>query len=202
MRIHTMTMAVLASASVAGCYHHRAEPEPTVYPTTTVRTGTTVSDTVVTHSAPATSATDMSNMGGMSHPATNSSNEEERSERRSGRRAVHMGIEALERAQSEIGRAGHHFGGHRAATTESVNRALRELRLASGQEARDAREGTDTPRKARVEGRELHTALADLEHARADMEHAAHGFSGRRQAALAAVDAAIRDIRRAAESEK
>jgi hypothetical protein len=44
--------------------------------------------------------------------------------------AIRRAINALEAAKSDLDRADHDFGGHRAAAIEAINRALEQLGLA------------------------------------------------------------------------
>lgn len=188
-----LAVTILAGGTLAGCHHRQAEPVYTTPTTETVTTTTT------------TSSTSSDTMGAM--PMTTTSTvRRERSEpgqgARSERRELRMAMASLERARRELERAGHDFGGHKGDAMKATDAALHELRLASGLDAREERTGVETARERRAEEHELHVALADLERSRADLEHSTHNFNGRRKEALEAVDAAIREIRQAAEFEK
>lgn len=138
----------------------------------------------------------------MTEPRRAESGAEMRHDMRMERREVHHAIASLERVRHELEHAGHEFGGRKGSALTATDAALHELRLVRGQEVRDERTGMETSRERRREERELHIALVDLERARADMEHATHDFRGRRKEAIETVDAAIREIRLAAEHEK
>lgn len=113
------------------------------------------------------------------------------------RREVHAAIHTLERAKLALQHASHEFGGHRTGALRAVDDALNELHRAAGQEG-----AKQTPREERLEDREIHRAIVDLERARRDMESAKHDFGGRRTETLRAVDASLRELRLAAEAEK
>ena len=187
-----LAVTILAGSTVAGCHHRQDEP---VYTTPTNETVTTV-----------TTSSTTSDTAGAMPMTTTSAARRERSESgqvgRSERRELRVAMSSLERARRELERAGHDFGGHKGDAMKATDAALHELRLASGQDAREERTGVETAREHRAEEHELHVALADLERSRADLEHSTHNFNGRRKEALEAVDAAIREIRRAAEFEK
>jgi hypothetical protein len=205
MRTSTMTIALLAGTTLAGCQHRRTEPESSMAPAPIVRSDVASVDTVTTYSSSASYNSPMSSSSAMSSAPTRTTgmaNGTMAGDMRSERREVRSGITALERARRELEASKTDFGGRRGEATKAVDAALKELRMAGGQETRDARTGTETRREERVEGKELHLALADLERARADMDHATHNFNGRRTQALAAVDTAIKEIRRAAEHER
>lgn len=191
-------LTLIAGGALAGCHHRQAEPVYTAPSETVVTTTTTTSNPM-----PDTMAAGMRGMTSTSTVST------ERRENAGGgrgmrgeRRELHEAMASIERARRELERSGNEFGGRKAEAMKATAEALHELRLASGQEAREARAGTETAREERVEGRELHTALAELERARAEMEHARHDFNGRRKETIEAVDAAIRELRQAAEYER
>ena len=146
-----------------------------------------------------------------STPATTSAPMSERMAERRGetagetrmeRHEVMMGIRSLEQARHRLQHASHDFGGRRPDALRAVDDAIKELRLASAHEARDEHMGMESPANQKAEEHELNVALRDTERARRDMEQAKHNFNGRRKEALAAVDRAIAEVRRAAEYDK
>lgn len=188
-----LAISMLAGGALAGCHHRQADPVYTA-PTETVVTTTTTSSS-------ATEPAPMTGSGSMA-PTERRENGGAMQGARMERREIHLAMAAVERARRELERSGHDFGGRKNEALKATGAAMRELRLASGQESRDIRTGTETTAERRVEAHELHLALVDLERARADMEHAKHDFSGRRRETIEAVDAAIHEIRLAAEHEK
>lgn len=200
MRATTLVTGLLAGSVLAGC-HHRQSMEEQGPVTTTTTTSTTTSMEPVASSTSSTSTSSTSPMP-MSEPRRPASGSEMHNDMRMERREVHLAIASLERVRHELEHAGHEFGGRKGGALKATDAALHELRLVRGQEARDERAGMESPRERRREERELHVALADLERARMDMEHAKHDFRGRRKEAIETVDAAIREIRLAAEHEK
>jgi hypothetical protein len=195
-------LTLIAGGALAGCHHRQQEPVYTA-PTETVATTTTTTSNPM----PDTMGSGMSGTSNTSTSTTTMSTERRENAgggrgMRGERRELHQAMASIERARRELERSGNEFGGRKSQAMKATSEALHELRLASGQEAREARGGMEGTREERVEGRELHLALADLERARADMEHAKHDFNGRRKETIEAVDAAIRELRQAAEYEK
>jgi hypothetical protein len=124
---------------------------------------------------------------------------------RAERREVYDAMRSLRHAKYELEHAPHDFGGRRADAIKAVDAALRELRLASGQEAVERRTADGTPREERAaaaDRQDLRNAIASLERARNDIEHAPHDYNGRKTAALQSVDRALQELRLAAEHEK
>lgn len=183
----------VCSASLAACTHRSGSYDPNDSSTTTVVQGPMRTDTVVTSS---TASTD----GGMSTRMSSSSASGMHANHNEGsteKREVHEAIHTLNRAQYVLEHASHEFGGHRAGALKAVDGALHELHKAAGQEMR-----RQTPHEMKLEDREIHRAVVDLERARRDMETAKHDFGGRRAETITAVDEALRELRAAEASEK
>jgi hypothetical protein len=193
MKITTISLT-LCAAALAGCTHRSAAADPNQG--TIIATSTTI-DTI----RPAATTTSYSNATMDTTTFTGSSRRSSSSSSSTGsaaeRREVHDAIHTLERAKMALEHASHDFGGHRTSALRSVDGALHELNLAAGQERR-----VQTPREERLEDREIHRAVLDLERARRDMETAKHDFGGRRTETLRAVDESLRELRLAAEAEK
>lgn len=192
MKITPVSLTLCAVAFTA-CMHNSTSADPnqgTIIATSThidtIRPAATTS-TYSNATMDTTASTSMSSR--MSSSST--------SPRATERREVHAAIHTLERAKMALERASHDFGGHRTAALRSVDGALHELHLAAGQEMK-----SQTPREERLEDREIHRAIVDLERARRDMETAKHDFGGRRAETLRAVDESLRELRLAAEAEK
>ena len=113
------------------------------------------------------------------------------------RSEIFRAIHTLDRARYALEHASHEYGGHRTGALKAVDGALSELHAAAAQESRP-----QTARIERVEAKEIRRAVTDLEHARRDMETAKHNFGGRKTQTLRAVDAALAELRVAAENEK
>ncbi len=195
----TRTPLVLTSAlciaAIAGCHRYQTPaPNERVVETTTTTTTTTTSGGDITpspnrDSTVTTTYRDSTAMH-VRHTAAGGANVE--------RRELHMAIHSLTRARAELEGAKHDFGGRRTDALRAVDDALREVRLALGQETGPY---ANAPREERRERNELHAAVQSLERARADMEHATHNFGGRRTEVLRAVDNALRELRLAQQYE-
>ena len=62
-------------------------------------------------------------------------------------------------------------------------------------EPRRPASGSEMHNDMRMEGREVHLAIASLERVRHELEHAGHEFGGRKGGALKATDAALHELR-------
>lgn len=192
----TPVSLTLCAVAFAACTHRSASTDPNQG--TIISTSTTI-DTIRPAATSTTySSATMDTTTSMTTSTTSSrTSSSSTSPRATERREVHAAIHTLERAKMALERANHDFGGHRTAALRSVDGALHELHLAAGQEVR-----AQTPREERLEDREIHRAIVDLERARRDMETAKHDFGGRRAETLRAVDESLRELRLAAEAEK
>jgi hypothetical protein len=118
---------------------------------------------------------------------------------------VHEAIRSLHHARYELEHATHDYGGRRADALKAVDAALRDLRLAAGEEAvvRNATDGSPRAEQAQAaDRRDLRHAITSLERARSDMERAGSDYGGRKAAALKSIDHALHELRLAAEHEK
>lgn len=196
--VKRISTAVLCASGLAACHHNARNNDPN---DVTYRADTTT--TYSASSAPATySDTTAMARGSMSTQTStgmsaNTSMRPANGAARSERREVIGAIRSLDRARYALEHASHEFGGHRTGALKAVDGALVELRMAAGQEARP-----QTARVERVEAKEIHQAVVDLERARRDMESAKHNFGGRKTETLKAVDAALSELRLAADNEK
>lgn len=185
----------LCAATLAACSHRSASADPnqgTIIATTTHIDTIRPAATTTTYSN-ATMDTSMSTSSRMSSSSSHAGMMGMTGERRE----VHAAIHTLERARMALERASHDFGGHRTTALHAVDNALHELHMAAGQQ-----QSMQTPREERLEDREIHRAVVDLERARRDMETAKHDFGGRKTETLRAVDESLRELRLAAEAEK
>lgn len=190
-----ITTSVLCATALGACHHHQTvDPGDVTYRGDT--TSTSTSSTYVASTSNGIQDTTSSMSSGSMTPST-STTRGNGGRMRGERAEVYSAIRSLDRAKYALEHASHEYGGHRTNALKAVDGALTELHTASGQEARP-----QTARVERVEDKEIHKAVVDLERARRDMETAKHNFGGRKTETLKAVDAALAELRLAAENEK
>lgn len=204
-----ITTSVLCATTLAACHHRNSTDSGDVMSRGDMNNGSTSAstsngssdmstsssstyqDTTSHMSSGSTSMSSGSSMsGGMNGQGGMSRARGERGE-------IMTAMHSLARAKYALEHASHEYGGHRTGALKAVDGALVELHMASGQEGRP-----QTPRIERVEAQEIHKAIQDVERARRDMESAKHNFGGRKTETLKAVDAALSELKMAAEHEK
>jgi hypothetical protein len=196
--------SIICAAGAAACHHNARVSDPNDVAYRPDTTTSVMSSSTSSSSAASSDAAPSVGYADSTSSATRTSSTSDMTRGRSARGGmrgerseIYRAIRTLDGAKYSLEHASHEYGGHRTSALKAVDVALSELHTASAQEARP-----HTARNERVEAKELRQAVTELERARHDMETAKHDFGGRKTETLRAVDAALSELRVAAENEK